>query len=115
MTTKPIRKSISPRRREGIIARLGGACIQCSEKLLLHIDHIIPLENGGADDETNFQLLCHACHKVKTKTDIKLIAKVRRVRQKFEAPKPQGKWQSRGFINTRKKPLIDKSLLKYGV
>ena len=106
---KPTRKAISPRKREGIISRLGGKCVQCGSNQLLHIDHIIALENGGADDETNFQLLCHPCHKIKTKSDVKIIAKVRSVRQKYEAPKQPSKLQSRGFPKKEKTPLIDKT------
>lgn len=30
------------------------------------VDHIIPLTDGGADDETNFQSLCIDHHKAKT-------------------------------------------------
>jgi 5-methylcytosine-specific restriction protein A len=29
-------------------------------------DHIVPLAEGGADDETNEQALCDDCHKVKS-------------------------------------------------
>lgn len=34
-----------------------------------HVDHIIPLEKGGADDPSNYQSLCHSCHSVKTRTE----------------------------------------------
>jgi 5-methylcytosine-specific restriction protein A len=30
------------------------------------VDHVVPLWDGGADDETNYQSLCVECHKVKT-------------------------------------------------
>ena len=35
------------------------------------LDHIIALTNGGPDTEDNCQILCHACHKAKTKQDLK--------------------------------------------
>jgi 5-methylcytosine-specific restriction protein A len=31
-----------------------------------HVDHIIPLEDGGGDQEENLQVLCRACHGRKT-------------------------------------------------
>lgn len=34
-----------------------------------HVDHIIPIKDGGAHDLSNLQLLCVACHKAKTKKD----------------------------------------------
>jgi 5-methylcytosine-specific restriction enzyme A len=32
-------------------------------------DHIIPLAEGGADDETNEQALCDDCHEAKSKAE----------------------------------------------
>ncbi|MFD1709078.1 HNH endonuclease [Ottowia sp. GY511] len=32
-------------------------------------DHIVPLAEGGADDDTNVQGLCHACHEEKRKAE----------------------------------------------
>ena len=30
------------------------------------VDHVVPKSQGGADDESNFQSLCHECHSAKT-------------------------------------------------
>ncbi len=35
------------------------------------VDHIVPLWQGGADDETNFQTLCIPHHKAKTAAEAK--------------------------------------------
>jgi 5-methylcytosine-specific restriction endonuclease McrA len=35
------------------------------------IDHIVALCNGGADEWTNYQVLCDKCHKAKTTEDIR--------------------------------------------
>lgn len=33
------------------------------------VDHIVPMSAGGADDESNYQSLCHAHHSKKTATE----------------------------------------------
>lgn len=33
------------------------------------VDHIKPVEQGGTDDDSNLQLLCHTCHYEKTCED----------------------------------------------
>ena len=34
-----------------------------------HIDHIVPLANGGTNDDENLQVLCEPCHFEKTKQE----------------------------------------------
>jgi 5-methylcytosine-specific restriction protein A len=45
-------------------------CAECERQgrvtLATQRDHIIPLAEGGKDDETNEQGLCHECHEVKS-------------------------------------------------
>jgi 5-methylcytosine-specific restriction protein A len=45
-------------------------CVRCEaalESKLMHLDHIIPIEQGGARlDENNVQWLCETCHNEKT-------------------------------------------------
>jgi 5-methylcytosine-specific restriction protein A len=45
-------------------------CAMCEAKGLIRpanrLDHIIPLVDGGKDDESNYQSLCDVCHKDKT-------------------------------------------------
>ena len=50
--------------------------------LRAEFDHMIPLILGGEHRESNLTLLCHECHAAKTKLDVKLKAKVARVRQR---------------------------------
>lgn len=60
-----------------------GKCAICTLTTLSgQYDHIIPLILGGGHRETNLQWLCVPCHKGKTKLDVKLKAKVARVRKR---------------------------------
>ena len=34
-----------------------------------HVDHILPLEDGGTDAEANLQTLCRSCHGRKTRNE----------------------------------------------
>ena len=48
-------------------------CVSCQEQgrttLATQRDHIIPLAEGGTDDDGNPLALCHACHEVKSKAE----------------------------------------------
>lgn len=45
-------------------------CVHCQRSgrvsVAAEVDHIVPLHQGGADDETNLQSLCAPCHQAKT-------------------------------------------------
>jgi 5-methylcytosine-specific restriction protein A len=62
------------RKRDALIARVK----YCQDPYGLHIDskvngtvrdHIVPLNKGGSDDESNEQLLCIRCHNIKIYRD----------------------------------------------
>ena len=65
-----------PKRRK-IAARQNWRCANPNGKCKLKdcdleeydVDHIVALALGGADDESNMQALCPACHRKKTETD----------------------------------------------
>lgn len=52
------------------LARANPLCVRCRAKGIVRAatewDHIVPLEQGGADDESNLQGLCATCHAEKT-------------------------------------------------
>ncbi|NLD47705.1 MAG: HNH endonuclease [Clostridiaceae bacterium] len=56
--------------KDGVFFRDKGRCQLCGKDLTrllssdnkIHYDHIIPLEMGGNNDPTNFQILCESCN-----------------------------------------------------
>ena len=77
---------IPPRVMERVARKADGHCIVCTREtgpgLPGECDHIVPLVLGGEHRETNLQWLCEPCHAAKTKLDVKLKAKVARIRKK---------------------------------
>ena len=64
------------------------------------MDHILPISLGGEEfEQSNLQLLCGPCNKVKTKQDMANIGKQRKVEKvliKGQAVLPKFNSQSRG-------------------
>jgi len=99
---KTPRKGFTAAQRRKVAEDFGGACSACETALTgaWHIDHVIPLALGGRHDEGNWVPICVGCHKAKTRTDVKAIAKVARIiRRETEGPKPS-RLKSRGFNKT---------------
>lgn len=75
--------AIPDRVRLRVYEKANGDCAVCGQGVLsCEFDHIIPLILGGANRESNIQLLCVPCHRAKTKRDVKIKAKVARVKKK---------------------------------
>lgn len=57
-----------------------GVCNLCKRECRRwHMDHIIPIWNGGEPFElANLQTLCHKCHKAKTKVEAGQRAEMKR-------------------------------------
>ena len=63
------RKTISKSIRHEVFKRDEYKCVECGatkEETTLHIDHIIPLSQGGTDEMDNLQTLCEACNLAKS-------------------------------------------------
>ena len=59
-------------RRLRILVRDAYRCRSCHELChgkAAHVDHILPLEDGGTDSDINLQVLCDACHGRKTRDE----------------------------------------------
>lgn len=91
-----------PRVKARIYLDAKGRCAHCTRfidghALVAEYDHVIPIIIGGKNRESNLQLLCSECHKSKTKLDVKIKAKVARVRMKHIGIRKPSRLQSRGF------------------
>jgi 5-methylcytosine-specific restriction protein A len=103
----PRRKSLSATRKYAIFLDCGGVCHICGGKIAAcegwDIDHLIPLELGGQDDESNWRPAHRKCHRNKTaQADIPAIAKAKRraMRHAGIRRKPGG----RSFPTNRDQP-----------
>jgi hypothetical protein len=92
-----IGREISPQLRNEILERNGFTCQQCgagpgdpdpfnpSRKVRLHIDHIIPVTQGGTNDKNNLRVMCSACNQAKSNIQIpsesalNILARIRRL------------------------------------
>jgi 5-methylcytosine-specific restriction protein A len=56
--------------RQTVLERDRWLCLECLRNGIYtsatEVDHIIPRSQGGSDDLSNLQSLCHECHKRKT-------------------------------------------------
>lgn len=87
------RKAIPSALRRAVIAAADGKCQACGEPTdEWEIDHYYPVALGGTNDLSNLQALCPPCHKLKTKKDVKDIAKSNRIRAKRLGTKPK-RWK----------------------
>ena len=59
-------------KRERILVRDAFVCQACHRVTTGHdanVDHVVPLEDGGADHDANLQTLCRSCHGAKTRAE----------------------------------------------
>jgi len=105
-----IGQGISPQLRNEILERNGYTCQLCgagskdpdpfnpNRTVRLHIDHIIPLSQGGTDGKDNLRVLCSACNQgrsnIQTPTESarNILARIRKApravqKEVFEALK----------------------------
>jgi 5-methylcytosine-specific restriction endonuclease McrA len=78
--------AIPPRVKDRVAQKFKDCCGHCGRpiggKLRAEYDHVIPLCIGGKHEEGNLALVCNECHSAKTKLDVKIKAKIARVRKR---------------------------------
>lgn len=101
------RPSISKAKRARIFLAHEGVCWLCKAKIgaeeAYDIDHQVSRELGGSDDDDNLAPAHKDCHRQKTKSDVRAIAKSNRIRRKHgpielrrkTKPIPSRQWPKR--------------------
>lgn len=56
------------------------------------LDHIVPLMWGGSNDDSNLQLLCVTCHKIKTSKELGYDVSVKGFDANGEPIDPANRW-----------------------
>jgi len=103
-------RNISVQLRNEILERNGFTCLRCGltagdpdptnpgRKIKLHVDHIVPISQGGKNEKDNLRVLCSLCNSGKSnmqlpsETAINLLARIRKAsrsvqREVFDALK----------------------------
>lgn len=115
MPEAPQRKAWPADVKRAVKERSGGKCEypDCTEPGA-ELDHTVPVAIGGQSTLHNCVLLCRNHHVQKTRLDIRLIAKGRRIRAKhFSVPAEDaakngpknGRLKSRGFDKSLRKKM----------
>ena len=78
------RKGFTPKQRAEAFMRAKGRCEVCDVKVTgkYEVDHRIALDHTGKHEPDNWRVLCVACHKVKTASDIGISAHINRIHEK---------------------------------
>jgi 5-methylcytosine-specific restriction endonuclease McrA len=111
------RVRITSKMRADIFMRHGGVCHLCSMKVVpgqeWDVSHEIPLEAGGADDDTNWLVAHRTCHRKHTATvDAPMIAKVKRIHQRHIGAKTRSKNPLPGGRFSKFKKKMDGSVVR---
>ncbi len=100
-----MRKHISKKTRALVFEKDKGCCYLCGEKIaageIWDLEHEIALDLGGLDEMSNYRVAHKECHKDKSRADIKLIAKGRRIRRNLD---PETRKRSKRPIPSPSKP-----------
>lgn len=99
------RKAIPRAWKEAALARTGGTCarLECEVTVGLEFDHMLALGLQGKHAAENIEPLCGPHHLAKTKRDMAMIARSKRLAGETCTGKPARPLQGRGFGNRTRK------------
>lgn len=69
---RPFKRSDNPAKTRRIFEGVGGCCRWCGVELsfdTFHVDHVIPICDGGTNDEDNLTAACPACNHARARVD----------------------------------------------
>jgi 5-methylcytosine-specific restriction endonuclease McrA len=94
------RGSMPPQRRARIFELCGGRCHKCKRRLypgdFWIVEHVIALECGGTDEDSNLSITCEWCLPEKNAEDHAKAGHIRRSATKHIVPKAfRNKWRWR--------------------
>lgn len=75
------------RTRRYILQRDDGRCYLCGRPAT-HVDHIVPVCDGGTDDESNLAAICASCHARKTAAEANRHNAAAKPRRRPPTPHP---------------------------
>jgi 5-methylcytosine-specific restriction protein A len=97
---------IPPRVRLRVFEAAKGICHSCGRQIQAgqkwQCDHVQALINGGENREANLAPIHDACHKDKTKADVKEKAKIASIRKRHLGIRYESKLKSKGFAKSEK-------------
>ena len=68
-SVKKVRTPLTKSIRHEVFVKDGFKCVECgatNQQTRLHVDHILPVAQGGTDELSNLQTLCEACNLAKS-------------------------------------------------
>ena len=108
-----MRKRRTPAQREAIAAAYDWTCGLCGLPIhpvqqSWHLDHEIPLADGGEDTDENLRPVHFKCHQAKTARDVARIADGKRKRAAWIGSKPPSPRPMPGGKRTKYKRTYDR-------
>ena len=71
LATQPRQRRVTERTKKRVASGQQWKCAACAEVLssAFQVDHVVPLWQGGGNDEGNLRALCPNCHALKTQDE----------------------------------------------
>ena len=111
---EPTPRSRSRKDRAAVFLKTDGCCWKCGQRLESRgwvEEHVVPLEDGGADDISNKMPSCTKCAIKKTSAEASQRAKERAIRDRHIGVMPESRNPIQGGRKTMFKRCMDGSVI----